>query len=192
MRRTTTRCRARTCTTPTALTAMRVVRTSRPRGPTSAGRTAAAGQTSPQPPECSFAAGGRAAHVDHAGDDHVIAAYDAGPLPRVGQPASTARPSSTRRRSVTRSTGSGRCGGSASRNPHAARGQSLLGLALDVLAGLGATEAILHVDDDQPGEKRDRTAANKLYESAGFAEADRLASFQLPGYSRRMIVPPRT
>jgi hypothetical protein len=65
-------------------------------------------------------------------------------------------------------------------------------LALDVLAGLGATEAILHVDDDQPGEKRDRTAANKLYESAGFAEADRLASFQLPGYSRRMIVPPRT
>ncbi|MBT2439926.1 GNAT family N-acetyltransferase [Streptomyces sp. ISL-36] len=67
--------------------------------------------------------------------------------------------------------------------PHA-RGQGLgramLGSALDVLAGLGATEAILYVDDDAPpGDERDRTAANALYESAGFAEVDRLHSYIL-------------
>jgi hypothetical protein len=37
----------------------------------------------------------------------------------------------------------------------------MLGSALDVLAGLGATEVILYVDDDAPpGDHRDRTAAN--------------------------------
>ncbi|MEU3461894.1 GNAT family N-acetyltransferase [Streptomyces sp. NPDC006733] len=57
-------------------------------------------------------------------------------------------------------------------------GRALLGSALDVLAGLGATEAILYVDDDAPaGDARDRTAANRLYESAGFREIDRLHSY---------------
>lgn len=57
-------------------------------------------------------------------------------------------------------------------------GRALLGSALDLLAGLGAREVILYVDDDEPGGERDRTAANRLYESAGFVEVDRLHSFQ--------------
>ncbi|OEJ23066.1 hypothetical protein AR457_38430 [Streptomyces agglomeratus] len=60
----------------------------------------------------------------------------------------------------------------------AATGQ--LGSALDALTGLGAKEPILYVDDDAPpGEERDRTAANRLYESAGFTEIDRLYSYAL-------------
>lgn len=56
----------------------------------------------------------------------------------------------------------------------------MLGSALDVLAGLGATHVILYVDDDAPpGDERDRTAANRLYESAGFTEVDRLYSYTL-------------
>ncbi|MGH3716537.1 MAG: GNAT family N-acetyltransferase [Micromonosporaceae bacterium] len=57
-------------------------------------------------------------------------------------------------------------------------GRALLGSALDLLAGLGAAEVILYVDDDEPGGERDRAAANKLYESAGFTEVDRLHSFR--------------
>jgi ribosomal protein S18 acetylase RimI-like enzyme len=57
-------------------------------------------------------------------------------------------------------------------------GRAMLGSALDVLAGLGASEVILYVDDDAPpGDERDRTAANSLYESAGFTEIDRLFSY---------------
>lgn len=59
-------------------------------------------------------------------------------------------------------------------------GRAMLGSALDVLAGLGATQAILYVDDDAPpGDERDRTAAISLYESAGFVEVDRLYSYTL-------------
>lgn len=57
-------------------------------------------------------------------------------------------------------------------------GRAMLGSALDVLSGLGARKAILYVDDDAPpGDERDRAAANALYESAGFAEVDRLYSY---------------
>ncbi|MGP3985141.1 GNAT family N-acetyltransferase [Streptomyces sp. KR80] len=57
-------------------------------------------------------------------------------------------------------------------------GRAMLGTALDHLAGLGAAEVILYVDDDtSPGAERDRTAANSLYESAGFSEIDRLHSY---------------
>ncbi|MEU5273296.1 GNAT family N-acetyltransferase [Streptomyces hygroscopicus] len=58
-------------------------------------------------------------------------------------------------------------------------GLALLGSALDLLTGLGAREAILYVDDDAPpgGAERDRTAANALYDRAGFTEVDRLHSF---------------
>ncbi|MGP4001577.1 GNAT family N-acetyltransferase [Streptomyces sp. 8N706] len=67
--------------------------------------------------------------------------------------------------------------------PHA-RGQGLgramLGTALESLTQLGATQVILYVDDDAPpGDDRDRTAANSLYESAGFTEIDRLYSYSL-------------
>ncbi|MCZ7430149.1 GNAT family N-acetyltransferase [Streptomyces sp. WMMC1477] len=58
-------------------------------------------------------------------------------------------------------------------------GLALLGSALDLLAGLGAREAILYVDDDAPAgdPERDRTAANGMYDRAGFTEVDRLHSF---------------
>ncbi|MGW1871479.1 GNAT family N-acetyltransferase [Streptomyces mauvecolor] len=57
-------------------------------------------------------------------------------------------------------------------------GRALLGSALDLMTGLGGTEVILFVDDDAPsGDDRDRAAANRLYESAGFEEIDRLHSF---------------
>ncbi|MCZ4098551.1 GNAT family N-acetyltransferase [Streptomyces sp. So13.3] len=59
-------------------------------------------------------------------------------------------------------------------------GRALLGSALDVLTGLGATEVILYVDDDAPaGDDRDRTATNRLYDSAGFIEIDQLHSYTL-------------
>ncbi|OEJ21609.1 hypothetical protein AS594_39465 [Streptomyces agglomeratus] len=59
-------------------------------------------------------------------------------------------------------------------------GRAMLGSALDALTGLGAKEVILYVDDDAPrGDERDRTAANRLYESAGFTEIDRLYSYAL-------------
>ncbi|MGX8904604.1 GNAT family N-acetyltransferase [Streptomyces netropsis] len=60
-------------------------------------------------------------------------------------------------------------------------GRLLLGSALETLTALGATEVVLYVDDDEPpGGERDRTAANALYDSAGFTEVDQLWS-----YSRR-------
>ncbi|ARF74487.1 GNAT family N-acetyltransferase [Kitasatospora albolonga] len=59
-------------------------------------------------------------------------------------------------------------------------GRALLGSALDALGGLGATQAVLYVDDDEPpGGERDRTAANRLYASAGFAEVDHVWSYAL-------------
>jgi ribosomal protein S18 acetylase RimI-like enzyme len=57
-------------------------------------------------------------------------------------------------------------------------GRALLGSALDLLAGLGAVGVILFVDDDEPGGERDRAAANRLYEKAGFVEVDRLHSYR--------------
>jgi len=58
-------------------------------------------------------------------------------------------------------------------------GAGLLGRAMDLLARLGAREAILYVDDDAPpgDAQRDRGAANALYDRAGFTEVDRLHSF---------------
>jgi ribosomal protein S18 acetylase RimI-like enzyme len=58
-------------------------------------------------------------------------------------------------------------------------GTAMLGSALEVLAGLGAKEAILFVDDDAPpgDPERDRSAANRIYDRAGFNEIDRLYSF---------------
>jgi ribosomal protein S18 acetylase RimI-like enzyme len=58
-------------------------------------------------------------------------------------------------------------------------GLALLGSALDLLAGLGAREVILYVDDDAPpgDRERDRTAANALYDRVGCTEVDRLHSF---------------
>ncbi|MGW6569816.1 GNAT family N-acetyltransferase [Streptomyces sp. NPDC054975] len=57
-------------------------------------------------------------------------------------------------------------------------GHAMLGSALDVLTGLGATEVILYVDDDAPpGDARDRAAANALYDNLGFTEVDRLYSY---------------
>ncbi|APS19857.1 hypothetical protein TK78_13445 [Streptomyces sp. Tue 6075] len=54
---------------------------------------------------------------------------------------------------------------------------ALLGSALDALCGLGAAQAVLYVDDDEtPGGERDRTAADRLYEPAGFEEVDQLWS----------------
>jgi ribosomal protein S18 acetylase RimI-like enzyme len=58
-------------------------------------------------------------------------------------------------------------------------GAGLLGSALDLLSGLGAQEVILYVDDDEPGADRDRGAANRLYDRAGFVEIDRLYSYRL-------------
>lgn len=57
-------------------------------------------------------------------------------------------------------------------------GSKLLAAALCVLFELGAEEAILYVDDDEPGGGRDRTAANRLYDRAGFTEIDRLYSYR--------------
>lgn len=58
-------------------------------------------------------------------------------------------------------------------------GRRMLGSALARLTDLGAREVILYVDDDAPrGDLRDRTAANSLYESAGFIEVDRLYSYK--------------
>jgi len=61
-------------------------------------------------------------------------------------------------------------------------GAGLLGTALDMLAGLGAAEVILYVDDDDPDphSERSRAAANRLYDRAGFTQVDRLHSYRLP------------
>jgi ribosomal protein S18 acetylase RimI-like enzyme len=58
-------------------------------------------------------------------------------------------------------------------------GRQLLGTALDLMSQQGAEQVILYVDDDAPASdpERDRTAANALYDRAGFAEVDRLWSY---------------
>jgi GNAT superfamily N-acetyltransferase len=58
-------------------------------------------------------------------------------------------------------------------------GAALFGSAMDVLAGLGAKEVILFVDDDAPpgDPERDRSAAKRMYDWAGLHEVDRLWSF---------------
>jgi ribosomal protein S18 acetylase RimI-like enzyme len=56
-------------------------------------------------------------------------------------------------------------------------GRHLVDTALDLLWKSGAREAILYVDDDEPGAERDRTAANRLYDACGFVEVDRLYSY---------------
>lgn len=57
----------------------------------------------------------------------------------------------------------------------------LLGRALEVLWDHGAVEVILYVDDDESGGPRDRTAANRLYDTSGFIELDRLHSYTRQG-----------
>lgn len=58
-------------------------------------------------------------------------------------------------------------------------GRALLGQCLAHLAANGAREVIAYVDDDATPDdtERDRTAANRLYDQAGFTEVDRLHSF---------------
>ncbi|MEY9948388.1 GNAT family N-acetyltransferase [Kitasatospora sp. GAS1066B] len=58
-------------------------------------------------------------------------------------------------------------------------GPALMGSCLDLLAGLGASEVILFVDDDAPADdvERSRAAANLMYDRAGLVEVDRLWSF---------------
>lgn len=60
-------------------------------------------------------------------------------------------------------------------------GMRVLGTALDLLAGLGAGEVILYVDDEDPDPRSDRSrhAANQLYDRAGFTEVSRLHSYRL-------------
>jgi ribosomal protein S18 acetylase RimI-like enzyme len=61
-------------------------------------------------------------------------------------------------------------------------GRRLLEQCFDHLASNGAREVIAYVDDDAPpgDPKRDRAAANRLYDSMGFTEIDRLWSFTRP------------
>jgi ribosomal protein S18 acetylase RimI-like enzyme len=59
-------------------------------------------------------------------------------------------------------------------------GSKMLNASLNHLLAEGAKEVILYVDDDEsgPGQERDRTAANRLYEKTGFQEVDRLFSYR--------------
>ncbi|MFC8176677.1 GNAT family N-acetyltransferase [Streptomyces sp. NPDC057325] len=57
-------------------------------------------------------------------------------------------------------------------------GRAMLGSALDFLSAGGAHEVILYVDDASGYPEQDRTAANALYESAGFTQVDRLFSYR--------------
>lgn len=59
-------------------------------------------------------------------------------------------------------------------------GAALLGAALHHLAGHHATDVVLYVDDDEPGTARDRRAANRVYDRAGFRQIDRLHSYLRP------------
>lgn len=59
-------------------------------------------------------------------------------------------------------------------------GAALLVAALWQLTEHGATDAVLYVDDDEPGTERDRRAANRLYDRTGFREVDRLHSYTRP------------
>jgi ribosomal protein S18 acetylase RimI-like enzyme len=58
-------------------------------------------------------------------------------------------------------------------------GRRLLSQCFDELAARGAREVLAFVDDDAPAgdPERDRGPANKLYDSMGFEEVDRLWSF---------------
>ncbi|WP_240677082.1 GNAT family N-acetyltransferase [Actinacidiphila soli] len=58
-------------------------------------------------------------------------------------------------------------------------GRHLLRQCFTRLAAEGAREVITYVDDDAPpgDPEHDRTAANRLYDSMGFTELDRLWSF---------------
>jgi ribosomal protein S18 acetylase RimI-like enzyme len=60
-------------------------------------------------------------------------------------------------------------------------GLKLLGSALAELTRWGAEEVILFVDDDAPADdpERSRSAANAMYDRAGFIEVDRLYSYKL-------------
>ncbi|WP_212763985.1 GNAT family N-acetyltransferase [Streptomyces sp. I05A-00742] len=76
-------------------------------------------------------------------------------------------------------------------------GRAVLGSALAALGDLGADQVVLYVDDDEPpGGERDRTAANALYQSAGFTEVDHLWSYSLhrgaatPGRTRSVAPAP--
>lgn len=59
-------------------------------------------------------------------------------------------------------------------------GAGLLAAGLWHLAEHGASDAVLCVDDDQPGSDRDRQAANRLYDRIGFRQIDRLHSYTRP------------
>lgn len=61
-------------------------------------------------------------------------------------------------------------------------GRAAVHEALRKLGQLGAESTVLYVDDDEtkPGDPRDRRAANRLYDSVGFAEVDRLLAFTAP------------
>jgi ribosomal protein S18 acetylase RimI-like enzyme len=56
-------------------------------------------------------------------------------------------------------------------------GRDLLDAALDHLRKKGTKQVILYVDDDDTSGERDRTPANRLYDSFGFTEVDRLYSY---------------
>lgn len=57
-------------------------------------------------------------------------------------------------------------------------GRALFGSALNTLAGLGADQVVLYVDDGAPGDgERSRIPANRMYDRAGLTEIDRLWSF---------------
>lgn len=66
-------------------------------------------------------------------------------------------------------------------------GRDLLQQALDELGRRGARCTVLYVDDDDPdpASPRSRHAANRLYESVGFVEVDRLLSFETPAATVR-------
>lgn len=59
-------------------------------------------------------------------------------------------------------------------------GAALLAAGLWHLAEHGTRDAVLYVDDDEPGCDRDRRAANRLYDRFGFCEVDRLHSYTRP------------
>jgi ribosomal protein S18 acetylase RimI-like enzyme len=58
-------------------------------------------------------------------------------------------------------------------------GTALLGSALDLLRSAGASEVVVSVEDDPDDDdpQWSRTAANRFFDRAGFAEVDRLWSF---------------
>ncbi|MEU8391478.1 GNAT family N-acetyltransferase [Micromonospora sp. NPDC048843] len=57
-------------------------------------------------------------------------------------------------------------------------GRQLWYQAMAEAARTGAKEAVLIVDDDEPGGERDRTAAVTLYDSVGWKELDRVHTYR--------------